>query len=93
MDACVGCVLNDASHHDSTLDLFRNARTFDTMMRRGARVMARVMLTTTPTTSGGSTTRAIGTSVACEAKAAVAKGKGGKAGKGNALIFDVIRDA
>lgn len=55
--------------------------------------MARVMLAT-PTTSGGSTTRAIGTSVACEAKAAVAKGKGGKAGKGNdELIFDLIRDA
>ena len=61
-------------------------RTFDTMMRRGARVMARAVLTTTTPTTTTTTTRAIGTSVACEAKAAVAKGKGGKAGKGNASI-------
>ena len=42
--------------------------------------MARAMLATK---GDATTTRTIGTSVAVEAKAAVAKGKGGKAGKGN----------
>jgi len=50
------------------------------IMRRGVSAMARAMLATK---GDATTTRTIGTSVAREAKAAVAKGKGGKAGKGN----------
>ena len=53
--------------------------------------MARAMLATK---GDATTTRTIGTSVAVEAKAAVAKGKGGKAGKGNGFgstRLDLIR--